>query len=382
MYDGRSKQAIDEFRRLVRARRYDEAFNVYPVIWRTLYWNRGRGREALTLLEMLYVNGTDQLPVLSNNADKATAENMAGILLSGFGDSRTAVKKFENYAHLSNCMPSRAQALVNKGDDLWRLGEILRAAATFDEAIQIYQRLHWPGKLALAYTDKARICIWISNSEGAMTYLKVARDLLRTSSGSISMSEQVLLEGKINDYEVSLLVFGKKFQRAQRLAQDWWEEVKNIKDASFDTQTSAFFWAMNTRIRLFEFEQRNLINSRLSSGIGESLLKCFSRSLKGGARYQQASIRLATARYLKLIGAYAKASREALLSLEISRPSAWVHLQADCHLFLASLHKEQGNIDVAYGHATRARELSRCDGPEYCYRPVNMEADALIRTLT
>jgi tetratricopeptide (TPR) repeat protein len=356
---------IELYNTLIGLKRYDDACDLYYDHLRRAIQNRfGASRQRAELLEMLFPDGIDKMPRLSNPDAQAWAINSLAIASQLIGEIQRAIAL---YRFLNITIYEPQGKLQDVSANLYNLAGALRSCGMLYEsevaarqALIITRQLndHKRQAINLAQLGKTlSVCGQLDLAELAQRRaMRIAREVGQPEEAiTANLAQLVLLRGDAKGaYELA------KF--AEELTVKW-------QGTEYDLIASKRlqgFAALETKelAKAEEHLSQALIRARNAAYVSEELrLLCALASL----RQQQGDLH--AAREL-LNDVWEPAERG---------PERLDH--ANALNVLAQIERDSGNQDAAIRAATEAYRKAWCDGPPFAYHTALEEARNQLKAL-
>jgi tetratricopeptide (TPR) repeat protein len=344
---------INFYKELIGSEHYDDAFNFFEAhLGETLFYHLSDNRQRAELLELLFPDGTDQLPRLAGPQTQGVAIHALALSYQMLGQPGRAVRLYRLAATLIFEEANLCNCLTN-------LGETLRVSGALREAEGAVRKGLSLAKLAALkygghFGEAAALCIWghVLATRG-MADEAAAR--LRQVSQVYSGESKDLMELVVSTYraQCELWLFNyaaanSLAERARALASS--NRIERLTIESLRIQGAAELGAGN--LAMAENHLQQALTNASAIGHVEEVLP----SLVGLAELRRQQRRL-------------KDSRELLEQVwEPAERGPYPLFRADALNVLAQIERGEGNIDKAIEAATQAYRSAWCDGPPFAYR--------------
>lgn len=365
-----AQPAIDLFRALAQAGRFDAAWSVYAQDLRDLFNAEGAAERQAALLDLL--RGPDGRPRLSEVDAQIGALRWQAAALNQLGRFGEAL------AVATPLMDLAGRPQVHAND---------RAAARIDFAAQAIAA----GKLSRAeqaLSDEVSDAVdlsWRLHHRLRSQNLRVLRQ-----STPLAPSAAASLWGQAKDlsvnsrsvfaYDLCNLAWSLQQRRLLRVYAGHVAEASAALEAPFHLTLAEF---NILRARLLKAERAFWSNSSAFSGVVDAAQALAGRFAELELAAWRDEARLLAARAAARLGRErARAAAEEARALALSRERNGAVLYASqAYLVAAEAARRAGDLAAAREDAQAAKRLAYCDGPPYAAKLYEDRADALLRKL-
>jgi len=366
--------AVEQFYHELRAGEYERAFAVYrDRLQDILYYNIGAIDTCVELLQDLLPD-TEERPYLrlAWRGDVAWTRNAQGAAYALLGHPLKALELFElARAACEEGSAGLGKVLANMAEPALMVGRLQQAEECLSKSAQIHRDHRDSLGLALVGLDQARLMWVLGETDAADTACTAAIQVIRAREerqpegvASAYLAEAQLRQGKLESARKSAAL-------ALRIASRARVERDLIR---------AKWLAGAIRVALAARSASGVIRDRLLRSSARSLEEAESRCQRTHAAEIRPDIVLCKARLATVAGDIGAAQRMAEESLRLAENGSYRLKQAESNLVLAELALTSGDLDGACVRADKARSLSLCDGPGYCYKWTMDQAGILAET--
>ncbi|HEY0174635.1 MAG TPA: DUF4062 domain-containing protein [Pyrinomonadaceae bacterium] len=355
--------AIELYNTLIGLRHYNDAAVVFrDQLGEALLYRLRASQQQAELLEMLFPNGLDQLPRLTDPSAQAFILNLLALAYQLSGRPGRAVPLFRrNIAIRSDVSEDTSVALFNLSDTLRVSGELYESEIAARRALAITREngdianepisLHWLGVTL------------------------VARGIASDSEASLRRSLRMFIdwshkqfEGVSNSYHAQRALWLSDFNKALSFANHAWELAHVLcYEGDF---ISAARRQGEAALGLNDFATAD-----------ERLHHALTRARKVNLVDEELPALVALAELRRQQGDL-KAARELLGDVwEAAERGPYPLIHADACNVLAEVERDAGNREAAVGAASKAYGLAWCDGPPFAYHWGLERARALLKEL-
>ncbi len=343
--------AVELYHTLIGMGRYDDAGKLfYDRLSKATLYRLSASRQRVEMLEMLFPNGLDELPRLSEQTWQAyTLASLAlAYKLSGQPGRATPLYRRHNAIRLEmGDDENLSVGLCNLSDTLRVTGGLRKSEGTARRALQITREqagrfseavsLYW---LGLALAARGRM-------EGSTSALRRSRDIFIKQTQRQS-------EGLSNAYLAQRAIWFRKYAEALEFAGRAWELASSRRyERDFVRAARVRGEAALGLDDLDEAHERlhhALTRARAVNLVEEELPALIVLSELHRRRGDE------------------KAARELLDDVwEYAERGPYPLIHADALNVLAQIERDAGNAKEAIEAARKAYELAWCDGPPYAY---------------
>ncbi|MCO5195907.1 MAG: hypothetical protein M9930_21825, partial [Anaerolineae bacterium] len=362
---------IELYHHLARAEQYDEACDLfYDRLATPLYYQLGAYQTCIELLHVLFPDGEDQLPRLSNERDQGWTLNALANSYSLSGQPAAAIPLFEQHNAIREKQDDKRNLAVGLGAIAsvaqMLTGMLAGAAENLQRSIALCREIEDREKEGTGHYELGRVLAlsgqWTQGEEEFSQGLEIKKETRHLQAQGIVWAyraEAALLQGQAD-------TAAEAAREALRLAD---EDARTRYPHERDYVECYWLlgWAALAQ-QQFDDAQRHL---------DTALRRCRAINMVDHEpRILLAHARLAVAR--------AK-PQQALDFLQeaqtIAERAGYVLDLADIHNLRAQLARDSGDRTLARRHAQLARDYAWCDGPPYAYQVALDEAERLLGIL-
>lgn len=331
-----------------------------------LFYRFGAYQLIIELERALFPDGEDRPPRVKDEGAQAGILHALAISYSFCGQPRRAVPLYKRQHSIregQGKMKNLAIGLGAVGKTAYLpLGELMAAEQNHRRRIELCQEVGDEVEEAVGHQDLGQLLIYRGAFDEATRELDIStRCWERTGlEMGICYDESYRAQGALlkGDAQAAL----EKGRRAYEIA------LKSPNESSrIHTE-----WTLGIAL-VVEGKHLNAAATHLT----EALTRCRRINLVE----LEPDILLGWARWHWVKGDAVEAHAYAEEALAIADRCEYRLKQAEIHNFLARVALDEGEREVARGHAERARERAWCDGPPYCYRVALDEAEATLSEL-
>lgn len=342
---------IEHYNALIGLGDFDAAWELFHQrLQRLAMHHLSVGRQLIELLELLFPDGLDELPSLSNLSDQAAALNSLGMSYNHNGQPEHAARLYSRYIALSEDAGAEREVAIGLGnlsDVLRHSGALSRSEAAARRALLLQRRqpdhfieamsLFWLGLVLSAKGDWA-------------TAEKALHHALEFFSAEGNLQAEGVLTGVLSE---NLLRTGKP-KEAKVLADRAWALV-GVRGALRDMIRTARHQG-SIALELSELEvARERLHFALTNARAVNLAQEEIRSAVALAELARRTERL-------------KEARELLDDIwELAERGPYPMYLADAFNTLALVERDADNFSAAAQASEKAYRRAWCDGPPYTY---------------
>ena len=374
------RPVIELYHHTVRAGLYEDALQLYKSrLTSQLYFQLGAYQVDAELKRALFPDGEDQPPRLESKRQQGWVLNDLAATYSMLGRTRQAVVLTEQAVHIREEEGDKrnlAVNLSNLGIEQVSLGELAAAERNFLRSIELSQEAYkeWEdvGRQELGRTLAFQVRLEEADAE-----LKQALQGFEDQGGSQGA-------GIVWAYRAQRHLLADEPRQALEAAEQalaFWEQTARGK-YPHERDRVRVEWLLGWAYTALAARAKRNRASHLTQAeahLSEALTSCRRIQLVEF----EADILLALARWHRLKGDAAQATKLAQEALAIADRCEYRLQQADIRNFLAQLALDRKDRKTARNHAEIARERALCDEPEHnpvhCYKPALDEADRLLK---
>jgi len=343
---------IELYNTLVGLKRYDDAWQLFDNwLHRAMLYRLSASRQQTELLEMLFPDGLERLPRLSNQQDQALALEALGLAFTYSGQPKRALSLYRQKISILQKIDSPlgiAYGLDNLAEALFFSATLRESEVAARNAILIYD-----GKQG-GSTGKAYSLAWLGLTQATEGKLKESELTLRRSLRLYIALSHTQSEGLVTAYLSQHTLWSRNIALAFVLADRSLElanRVINPRDIIRATRLKGVVaFALNDFIKAEITLHDALTHARAVNRVEEELPILIA--LADLQRNQK----------------YLKTARELLDNVwEPAERGPYPLFHADAFNVLAQIERDEGNKDMAVEAATKAYRLAWCDGPPYAY---------------
>ncbi len=329
-----------------------------------MLYRLGTNRQRVELLEMLFPNGSDQLPLLSNYRDEANMLNAlaAGYLLIGQAERGVPLlhRAIKIYSEMKR-VDWLGIVLGNLSETLFLLGKLHEAETTIYRALVIAREMH-------RLFSEAVTLRWLG-------LMLAARGVTPKSEGALQRACRIQItlsnrqgEGYVNAHLAQRALWLRQFADALSFANRAWE-LAHVRNYERDL------------IRAARMQGEAVLGLNDWTRADEWLNPALTRARSVNLVEEELPALVALAELRRRQGDE-KAARELLDDVwEAAERGPYPLVHADACNVLAQIERDAGNEAAAVEAATRAYKLAWCDGPPFAYHWGLEKARRLLREL-
>ncbi|MDT5272856.1 MAG: hypothetical protein QOH49_5042 [Acidobacteriota bacterium] len=353
--------AIELYNTLIGLGRYDDAYEVFQdrLSDATLY-RLSASRQQVELLELLFPDGLEKLPCLSNSNRQGVTLNDLALAYHYSGQPRRAALLFRRYISIASEMEDDRNlniGLYNLSDTLRLLGALCESESAARRALIIIREHDNPLK-------EVNSLYWLGLT-------LAASGKVQKSASALNRSLTIALKGieyPPYDYQAIRALWLKDFEGARNWADKALALCQRIQFERGEIRASRLqgeaALGLNDFATADERLHQVLTRARMVNLAEEEL-----PALVALAELRRRQGELGAARGL-LDDVWEAAERG---------PYPLVHADA-CNV-LAEVEREEGNVEKAVEAASKAYRLAWCDGPPFAYHWGLEKARGLLREL-
>jgi len=343
--------AIELYNTLIGLGRYDDAEQLFydRIVKATLY-RLSASRQQVELLEMLFPDGLDQLPRLSNLSGQASTLSALGMGYDLIGRLGRAVPLFRQ----TNAIREIQADQGNLSTGLQNLSMALRPYGALNESQLV--------ALRSLVIERKRGDLWsegISLREIGLTL--AVRELVNEADRSLrralqifSVQESKQTEGFVNAYMAQLALWKANYAAGLHLANRAWELANHLR----------LEWDFIRAARLQGEAALGLNDLAIAD---ERLHHALTRARAVNLVEEEIQALIALAELRRRQGD-SGAARELLDDVwEAAERGPYPLIHADALNVLAQIERDAGNTPAAIEAATLAYRKAWCDGPPFAY---------------
>ena len=360
--------AIELYMNLIRLGRFDEAFAVFRTRLHLETYRVGTLRQHVELLEMLFLGGVQQQPLLQQPSDQAFALRMLAQRLDDIGQPARAVHCYKRAAAIGGDPEGLVVVLHDLSAALRRSGALNAAEATAMRALGIGRSEQVGSRayeyLALILVASCRGTRGLSDGRAALlsgwerrSSESVASTMLRLTvlrSATVPLMELALWRGEYSDAQ-------RFADRGLNSLSPYPTEPELVRFARLQGQVALAFGDLD---RADERLHDALTRARAFNAVAEELA---------------AATAVASLHHRRGDTSHAREHLDAVWDAAERGPYPLLH--ADARNVLAEIEIAERNLTAAVAAATSAYRLAWCDGPPFAYDYGLRTARAHLRTL-
>lgn len=350
--------ATELYNTLIGLQRYNDAYTIFRErLGYAMLYRLSANRQIVELLGMLFVDGMDQLPRLSDPDAQASAMGILALSYDSSGQPGHAVQLYRRQILIRLEMGDRSLSvgLRNLSDTLRLLGALYESEATARRSllhIRPHTKLYTNGIDSRFY--EAESLYYIALTLAARGNANESKRALKRSLQMFVAVPHVQREGHVNSHLAQRAIWFGDFADAQLLANNAWElahvlkvERDFIRAARLQGEAAL---GLNDFAIANERQHHALTRARMVNYVEEEL---------------PALVALAELRRRQGDG---KAAREFLDDVwDGAERGPYPLIHADGCNVLAQIERDAGNVGAAVEAAERAYRLAWCDGPPFAY---------------
>ena len=343
---------IELYNALIELKQYDKAAYLFAdQLNHATQYRLNANRQRIELLEMLFPNGIDQLPQLNDPHYQAYVLNSLAISYMNMGQLNRSIRMLRLSVDLHRANKNNDSlnaAFGNLSYPLRLSGALYDAEVATRQALIILRELK--------DLDIESICLFVLGSILATRgNTKESEVCMKRSLKIAIMVPDEQAEGVANAYLAKRALWLKQYNDASLYANKAWT-LANRYNLQDDLINAAHVQG-EAALKLNDF---SMAEERLNYALSHA------RAVNSFERELPAIIALAELRRRQND---LKASREMLDDLwEMAERGPYRLYHADACNLLADIERDAGNYNAAINAATKAYELSWCDGPPYAYQ--------------
>lgn len=355
--------AIELFHHTIAFGSYEDALRIYrDRLINPLYFQFGAYDICISLLTAFFLNGEQNPPCIEDELAQAWLLNSLAIAYNRTGQSRKAIKLFEQALPMIEKFDEKRNISVGLGNlaaAQLLLGNLKQAEVNTKHRIDITQKIKDDFNKAGGHEELGRLLTYMGRYEQAVKEfedaLKLETQLRNNASRCLVWYYQALKAILMDQPETALQAIAKarhfwdicakhNYPVERDLVQIHWHsgaakrQISDLAGAEVDLNDAL---SRCRRIRLVESEADILLE----------LAKLHWQKASGKDK--------------QLITQAKDLAREAL---EIADRCEYRLQQADIHNFLAEIALTESDIPATRTHAQKARDYAYCDGPPYVYK--------------
>jgi tetratricopeptide (TPR) repeat protein len=343
--------AIELYHTLVGMGRYDDAEMLfYERLDDALHYRLSASRQTTELLEMLFPDGLDELPRLSQSVMQSYTLNSLALAYKVSGQPGRAAPLYRRNITIRSEMGDDQ----NLGVGLRNLSDILRSTGQLRESEDAARR-------ALVITrernDRFREAIslsWLGLTLAAQGGTEGSASALGRSRELFIERKEIQFEGVVNAYLAQRTIWLGEYWEASSFANRSWE-LAHVNKHEADVIRAARLQG-GAALGLSDF-----------AAADERLHHAITRARAVNLVDEELPALTALAELRRRQGDE-KAAREFLDDVwEYAERGPYPLFHADALNVLAQIERDAGNTDEAIEAATKAYQLAWCDGPPYAY---------------
>lgn len=365
---------IELFYHTVKAERFDDALKIIrDRLYDFLYYRLGAYQTCIELLRLLFPDGENELPRLTDPSTQAWALQALALAYAGIGSPQSvdriyqrAIPQAEEIGEVHNVAVGW---LAIAETAYLPLGRLAATEESLNRSGELFRRLNEKVEIAVIEMLQGRLRAYEGDFQDSEVRLKSAQGLFdsygvaRTNFVTVVRLEWAFLGILKRDVTLAL------------------ESAIAALDFASTSNRSAYAGERD-RIRAelllgaaLVLEGKDLI--RAAGHLTESLTRCRRINVVD----LEPDILLAWALWHHAHGNTIEAQSAADEALQIADRSAYRLKQAQIHNFLAQLAIHTDKAHQARYHIEIAKERAWCDGPPHYYKPALDEAEAMSKTV-
>jgi tetratricopeptide (TPR) repeat protein len=343
--------AIELYNTLIGLKRYDDAFYLfYKRLDDATHFRLNASRQRVELLEMLFPDGVEQLPRLSEPIDQGFTLNTLGLAYRLSGQLELAASLFRRH----NAISLEIERYDNLSVGLGNLSSTLRLSGALYEAEVITLR-------SLAMTREQGDRFWEARNLSSIGLMLAARNVPDKSESALRRALRLFvaqshsqLEGAVNFLLAHRALWLGQFADALSFAARAWLLAG---DSNFEADF----------IRAARVQGEAAYGLKNFAKADDWLHHALTRARRVDLAEEELPALVALAELRRRQGEL-KAARELLDDVwEMAERGPYPLFHADACNVLAQIERDEGNREKATEAARKAYQLAWCDGPPYAY---------------
>jgi tetratricopeptide (TPR) repeat protein len=342
--------AIELYHALIGLERYDDARDLFNEHLYSSFYRLSASRLFVELLEMLFPDGLEQLPRLSNSYTQSTTLSALGLGYQDSGQPGRSVPVFRmNIAILEREHDRRELplSLCNLSNALWHSGALRESEALARRSLSIAR------ELSRVFVEAVDLCLLglMLAARGAATESAAS---LHESLRTFPAETDTRAEGLVKTFLGQRALWLGNAATARELADHAWD-LPHVGRYERDFILAARLQGAAA----LALDDLSTAEERLHHSLSRArAVNCVEAELPA----------LAGLAELRRKRGDLKAARELLDDIwELAERGPYPLLHADALNVLAQIERDAGNRDAAVEAATKAYRLAWCDGPPFAY---------------
>ncbi len=353
---------IELYNTLIGLRRYKEASDLfYERLNQVTLFRLSAPRQRAELLELLFPNGIEEPPGLSDPEDQAFILNALGATYLTGGQPRRAASLYRRHNEIRKALDDQDDFCVGLGN----LSNALRQSGSLHESELIAQQaLVLARELKNQFLEAVNLgWLGISLAVRGITYpgekalqrsLRIFKKRSQAVPEELKERRDAPAEATANAFLARIRLWSNDPAAARLLIERAWQLV-NVEHYEryvilITRMRGAVALASDDRLTAEEYLHKSLVDARAVNLVVEEILALVELA---ELRWKQGEV---------------KAARELLEDVwELAERGPYPIFHADAYNLLAQIERDEDNTAAAVEAATKAYQLAWCDGPPFAY---------------
>jgi tetratricopeptide (TPR) repeat protein len=343
--------AIELYNTLIGLSRWDDAFTVLSSrLNYALYYRLSANRQYAELLEMLFTDGIDQLPRLSNPRNQSFTINALAQAYQFSGQPGRAVPLYQKSYAIDEKEGNPIGMSIESGNlayVLWIIGALRESEFYARRALAISRKFGYR-------IEEGQLSNWLGMTLSTRGLVRESEIMLRRARNMCAIFSQIIWEDVANHFLAQRALWMGNPVEAQSLADQVLKLArKSHHERSFSRipriQGTVEFELGNLDTA-YEYLNLALTRARSISYVDEELCSLVALSKLQSQKQDF------------------KAAHEFLDDVwELAERGPYTLIHADAFNVLVQIERDTGNTAAAIEAATKAYRLAWCDGPPFAY---------------